>query len=127
LKEGGDREMRKAVILLLPILLFCGCEDIFPEPEYTLTIVNESDYLIEVYLNDEHRGSVNSLTILRLLDQPAEIAGHPLNTMDIEGLSEGSYTLRVIYKNRIDPFSGEEMKLVKEIDVDSDLEITIEN
>ena len=112
-------------VLLLAVALI-GCEEIFPEPEYTITVVNESDYMLDVYLDGKNYGHVNSIPALKAAGQGSLIQELGLNTRDIEGVSKGYHTLKILYKDCIDLSTMEQCETVEEIDVDSNLEITIE-
>ena len=113
-----------AITILMALL--AGCEEMFPEPEYTVTIVNESNYMLDVYLDSEAHGPVNSIPALRAAGQGDLIEQLRLNTTDIEGVSEGMHTLRILYRNCMDLSTMEQCEAMEDIDVNTNLEITIE-
>ena len=114
-----------AAITVLAVLLV-GCEEIFPEPEYTVTIVNESNYMLDVYLDGSRQSTVNSIPVLRAAGQEDLIQQLRLNTIDITGVSEGIHTLKILYKDCIDLSTMEQCETIEDIDVNTNLEITIE-
>ena len=118
--------MWKLVAFAILVAALTGCEEMFPEPDYTITIVNESDYMLDVYWDGSRKGTVNSIPALKAEGEGDMIQQFRLNTMDIEGVSKGSHTLRVLYKDCIDLSTLEQCETVEEINVDANLEITID-